>query len=253
LRTTPILSPLHIWYLQDTTPLLGWPQVQGLFAPSALALPGPLVASLCIIRTLGAVLLMLGVGTRFAGVAAGLCGYAVMVQDPLGYVFTLHLLFQAAVVLGISDSAATFALRPTPARSPGSSLLLVRLWVCSIYMWAGISKLRMDWLDGRTIELLRLEGRLGGWLLDDLLLHSGWRVAAAIAVVVTELVLGPALLWTRTRRGALAAAYGFHAVLEASARPDLLGWGMMVLLLVFIDHRPVQGSASSSQRMSAAG
>jgi hypothetical protein len=252
LRTTPLLFPLRVWYLRDTTPLLGWPHGGGLAAPTALALSDPLVAGLCVVRTLAAVLLMLGVEARVAGVAAGLCGYAVMVQDPLGYVFTLHLLYQAAVLLGISDSATTFALRPSPARSPASSRLLLRMWVASIYLWAGISKLRRDWLDGRTLGLLHAEGRIGGWGLDALLSINGCRMAAAVAVVVTELALGPALLWTRTRRVALVVAFGFHALLEVTAHPDLLGWEMMVLLLVFLRPRLDQG-ASSTQRMAAAG
>jgi vitamin K-dependent gamma-carboxylase len=251
LRTTPLLLPLQLWFVRDTVPLLGWPQGHSLTSP--LALPGAVIAGLCVVRTVGAVLLMVGVWTRYAGIATGLCGYAVMVQDPLGSVFTLHLLYQAALLLGISDSSSEFALRPVPVRSPRSSVLLVRLWVASIYLWAGISKLRRDWLDGRTLELLRAEGRLGGRLVNALLAHGEWRIAGAVAVVVTELTLGPALLWRRTRRAALGAAFGFHALLEVTARPDLLGWGMMVLLLVFLDPAPDGQGWSATQRMAAAG
>jgi hypothetical protein len=249
-RATPVLWPLHVWFLRDTAPLLGWPRPEALSAPATLALGPRVVAGLCVARTIAALLLMLGIRATAAGLAVGVCGYLVMLQDPLGSVFTLHLLYQAAVVLAITDSSTAFAVQPRPPRSPRSSLLLVRLWVSSIYLWAGLSKLRRDWLDGRTLDLLRAEGRLGG--LDGLLADPRWRVALAVLVVVTELGLAGALLVRRTRRGALVVALTFHAVLEAVARPDLLGWEMMVLLLAFLDPRADQG-ASSEQRMAEAG
>jgi hypothetical protein len=56
----------------------------------------------------------------------------------------------------------------------------------------------------------------------------------AKAVALFELSIGPLLLWSRTRRYAIVAAYAFHAGLEIMAHPDLLGWGMMTLLLCFV-------------------
>src|SRR6185436_899510 len=113
--------------------------------------------------------------------------------------------------------------------------LLMHAFVASIYFWAGIHKFRPDWLDGRTLELFRQHGAVHGRLADLLLGTPLERMAAGTGVAVFETLLGPLLLSRRTRRFALPAAFGFQAVLELTAHPDLLGWGMAALLLSFLE------------------
>jgi hypothetical protein len=247
LRTTPLLAPLSLWFLPGTGPLLGWPAGAAIHEAT---LPPSIVAGLCLLRTAAALSLMLGVRGDVAGVVAGVSGYLVMAQDPFSYVFTLHLLYQAAFLLALVDSATTFALRPRPARAPHTSVWLMRAWVASIYAWAGISKLRRDWVDGRTLALLHDEGTLRGPIADWLLASAGSRAALGTLVVATELALGPLLLWPRTRRIGVAVAFAFHAGLEVTAHPDLLGWGMMVLLLAYLEPAP---ASTGSQRIASAG
>jgi hypothetical protein len=234
LRTTPLLAPLDIWFLRDAYPLLGWPDAAWK-ADTALALPASIVITLCIVRTVAAGLLLVGAWTRAAGLVAGTAGYVVMAQTPFGFIFTLHLLYQAAILLALTDSAASFALRPRAARSPATSLLVIRCWTASIYAWAGIYKLRADWLDGRALGLFQADGAIHGRLADLLLATSTSRAVVGSGVAVFELVIGPLLLWKRTRTLAVIAAFAFHAGLELMARPDLLGWGMASLLLSFIE------------------
>ncbi|HEY3233651.1 MAG TPA: HTTM domain-containing protein [Polyangiaceae bacterium] len=230
LRTTPLLAPLHLWFLNDTVPLLGWPT--GGF--SAAFLPIWVIQILCILRTLAAALFMLGLWTRASGLLTGALGYLVAAQYPFGFFFTIHLLYESAMLLALTDAGAAFALRPVPVRAPRSSYWLLRLFLASIYAWAGLFKLRPDWLDGRTLELFRQPLALHGALADLLLATPSGRVFAATSVAVFEVAIGPLLVWHRTRRFAWPAAYLFHLVLEITARPDLLGWGMMVLLVCFI-------------------
>ena len=94
-------------------------------------------------------------------------------------------------------------------------------------------KLRPDWLDGRALALFHYPGALSGWLADALFSVSFLPPLAAKAVALLELCLGPLLLWKRSRRFGLLLAYAFHTVLELTAHPDMLGMGMMVLLLAF--------------------
>src|SRR6185503_20765081 len=61
LRTTPLLAPLDIWFLRDAFPLLGWPDAGWSATPGLFALPAIAVKALCVLRTLGALALMLGV------------------------------------------------------------------------------------------------------------------------------------------------------------------------------------------------
>jgi hypothetical protein len=230
LRTTPALALLHIWYLGDAGPLLGWPD--GSWDLSTL--PPHAIQIACVVRTIAAALFMVGIGTRAAGLVCGFAGYVVLSQSPFGFFFTIHLLYQAAILLALADSGSAFALRTTPARSPVSSYWMLRWWVASIYLWAGIYKLRGDWLDGRALEILRHPGAIEGWLADRLLWSPWSRALVAKGVAAFELSIGPLLLWSRTRRYAIAAAYAFHLGLEIMAHPDLLGWGMMSLLLCFV-------------------
>jgi uncharacterized membrane protein YphA (DoxX/SURF4 family) len=223
LRTTPLLAPFDLPFLRSAWPLLGWPDGRWTVA----WLPSTVVALLCMIRTASALCFAIGYRVRVAGLLCGLSGLAILVDDPFQFFFTAFQLYLAAIVLSVTDAGAAFALRPTPVCFPESSRWLVRIFLASIYFWAGLYKLRADWLSGRTLELLQQAGAL-----TDLFMHSELqRRVAAWLVVAFELSLGQALLFRQTRRTALLAAFAFHAVLQLTASPDFLGFGMCALLL----------------------
>jgi hypothetical protein len=231
IRTTPLLALLHLPFATETSPLLGWPSERWHGTALGLALPAAIVQAACIARTLAAVGFTLGIGTRVCGVVAGLTGYAVMTQTPFGFVATLQLLFEGALVLALADAGAALALRPEPPLALESSAWLVRAFVASIYGWAGIAKLNADWLSGRTFELFQQDGALSGPLADAVLAHEWSRRLTACGVAGLELSLPALLFWKRTRRIAPAIALSMHAAIELAARPDLLGWEMAALLL----------------------
>jgi Vitamin K-dependent gamma-carboxylase len=238
LRTTPLLAPFEIPWLRSTAPLLGWPT--GGFSLGFL--PVWSIQALCVLRTLAALLLMLGIAGRVSGVVCGVAGFLVALQYPLGFFFTIHLLYQAAILLAFTDGVSVLALAPSPPRESPLDVWLLRGFVASIYFWAGVYKLRPDWLDGRTLGLFHQPTALSG-RLADLLFAQPWLPAVAAKVIATlELSLGPLLLWVWSRRFALPVAYALHVTLELTAHPDLLGWGMMVLLLCFL---PAAGERAS--------
>jgi vitamin K-dependent gamma-carboxylase len=234
LRTTPLLAPLDLWFLRDTWPLRDWPSGTWSADVGVAGLPPSAIAAFCVVRTVAALLLMLGAWTRVAGLTAGIAGYVTLFQNPFGFIFTLHLLYQAAILLALVDSAGVFALRPSSPWNPRTSYVLMRAFTASIYLWAGLFKLRPDWLDGRTLGLFHEGGVIRGLLADAMLATPLTRAIAGSGVALFEIAIGPLLLWPRTRRHALMAAYAFHALLELTARPDLLGWGMAALLLCFV-------------------
>jgi len=253
IRTTPLLAPLHLSALSDTSPLLGWPDDRWHGAAVGVALPPSIVASLCVVRTAAAAAFMLGIAPTAAGLAAGAAGYIVLAQRPFGFLFTFHLLYLGTILLALTDAGSAFALRPRPARSPASSLLLMRLFVASIYAWAAIGKLRPDWLDGRALAVLHDMQALTGPLADVLLATPARRAMTSCAVALGELSLGPLLLWRRTRPAALGAAYFFHIVIEIMGRPDLLGWETAALLLCFLPGVWGRRRQSGEQRADGAG
>lgn len=251
LRTTPVLHPLGIGYLASTWPVLGWPSGSWRAPAPGLALPDACVAGLCIARTVAVVLFTLGVRARAAGLVAAGAGWLVMLQDELGFLQTLHLLWLGMALLALAGSGAAMALRPEAAASPLTGIWLVRAFVASVYAWAAIGKLRADWLDGRTLSLLYDIGGLHG-PVGAIAASTTWRAPIAFSVVAVELALGPLLLWRRTRAAALAAAVGFHVLIETMARPDVLGLGMGALLLVFLEPRRSDGRREPRQGSHAA-
>jgi hypothetical protein len=237
LRTTPLLGFFHLPCQDGVSPLLGWPSGRWCIAAFGPALPPSAVAALCVGRTVAVVLFALGVWSTEAGVAASVLGYAALSQNVMGYVNTLHLLFAGMLVLAVGGAGDRFALRREPAIDARSGLWLVRALVISVYGWSGIAKLNGSWLRGDALLQLH-DNRMVTGALADALLGSPWlRVTAAGSVAVTELALGPLLLWTRTRRAAIAVALLLHTVLQASVHPDFFGFAMAALLLSFVERR----------------
>ena len=231
-RTTPALLPLRLPFTAGTYPLLGWPSdawrgdaVWGLGVPTGV------VALLCVVRTVAALSFTLGYRTTLSGLVAGISGYILFFQEPFGFNATLHLLFQGVMLLAVTDAGGALALRAVPVRNAVSGKLLIRAFLASIYAWAGIVKLRADWLDGRTLALFHENGALRGPVADFVLHTAGARAFIGCGVAAVELSLPLLLFAPRTRRWAPWLALSMHAAIELVARPDLLGWAMAALLL----------------------
>jgi hypothetical protein len=174
-----------------------------------------------------------------------------MLEHPFGLPFTLHLLFQGTIVLALTSAGRVLAVRPGAATQDASGVGLVRLFLASVYFWAGIGKLRGDWLDGRTLALFLADGGFRGWAGRTVLSSPSLRSASAIGVVAIELALPFLLLIRRTQTLGLVLALALHSVIELAARPDLLGWEMVALLLALWPVSSAHGV--SSQGSEAAG
>jgi Vitamin K-dependent gamma-carboxylase len=248
LRTTPLLAPLHIPYLEGTSPLLGWPAATWHVPAFGLALPPSLVAALCILRTLATILFTVGVRAGPAGLAGGVLGWIVLAEDVMSYVNTLHLLFLGMVVLAASGAGSTFALRPEPLVDPRSGLALTRALVASVYGWSGLAKLNASWLSGDALAQLHQSQVIRGVLAETLLTTAPSRAVAACTLAAIELALGPLLLWRRTRLVALTTALAMHLGLEISIHPDFFGFAMAALLLSFVGPHAITGTVRATQR-----
>ncbi len=248
LRTTPVLAPLHIPYLEGTLPLLGWPTATWHVAASGLALPASVVATLCILRTVATILFTLGVRAGPAGAAGGVLGWAVLAQDAMSYVNTLHLLFLGMVVLAASGAGSAFALRPEPVVDPRSGLALTRALVASVYAWSGLAKINASWLSGDALAQLQEYQVVHGVLAELLLSTAARRALVATSLAAIELTLGPLLLWHRSRRAALLLALTMHLGFEISVHPDFFGVAMATLLLSFVEPRSITGRVPATPR-----
>jgi hypothetical protein len=209
LRTTHVIA---LGWSLPSGPLLGWPE-QGLrFVHPAIALPSAALALVCIVRTIAAASFLFGVATRPAGVTAGLLGYVTLTQDELALSGSLHLLFLGTIVLALARDRS-----------------LIRVLVVSIYAWAFVAKMSVEWLNGnilvQLIEDSMIRGTFAAFLRD-----ASMRVAVAWLVAIGELGLALGLSWRRTRQATLIAAVAMHICFQIGIRPDSMGLEMFILL-----------------------
>jgi hypothetical protein len=233
LRTTPLLAPFDPAFLRGGSGWLGWPGAGWHVPALGLALTPVLAGALVVARTLAALGVLVGYRTRICGAVAGVAGYLVLAQDAFGYFHHLHLLYLGALLFSIVDADAAWAIRLVPARSPVSSLALMRVFVASIYLWAAIGKLASEWGTGAALAAFRDSGALATSLIGGLLATPARCAIVEICVIAGELAIGIGLLVPRTRRLALIAAFALHALFEVVGRVDTIGWQMAALLLVF--------------------
>lgn len=226
LRTTPILAPFEPRFLRGGNGWLGWPDDGWHIPMLGLSLPAALVIVLVIARTLGALALMLGLYPRVSGLVAGIAGYLVLAQDAFGYFHHLHMLYLGAILFALVDRD-----------EPRSSLGMLRLFVASIYVWAVIGKLLSEWGTGVPLTAFLGSGALDRDLVGTLLATPQRCATVESTVMLVEAALAISLLWPRTRRVALVAAFALHLTFEIIGRVDSIGWQMMALLLVFTGPR----------------
>ncbi len=223
---------LGVIFLARTFPRLGWPTPDWTVPVTGLALPAGIVASLCIVRTVAAVLFTCGVRARLAGIIAAASGYVVLAQDRFAFINSLHILFLATFVLALTSAPSAVALVPDRSVRPelvGSSVRFLAVILASIYFWAGLAKVQPEWLSGHALEVQTHAGAFAG-VLGPLLEHAAVRAVASWTVPAVELFVALLLLADR-RRLAIVLGLGFHAVVELTVHPDTLGWQMAVLLL----------------------
>lgn len=235
LRTTPLLSSCDPRFLRGTNGWLGWPDSGWHIPVHGVALPAAVVMALVVLRTLGALALLLGAYPRVSGLVAGIAGYLVLAQDAFGYMHHLHMLYLGAIVFALVDREA-----------PRSSLMMLRLFVASIYVWAVIGKLASEWGTGVPLSAFLGNGALDRDLVGTLLATPERCAIAEIVVMVVEAALAAGLLWPRTRKIALVCAFAMHIGFEIIGRVDSIGWQMLALLLVFTGSEPRRTDTRSS-------
>jgi hypothetical protein len=235
-RTTAIVRWLPVSLAQFEGPLLGWP-IEGKWHIGALGvvLPSACIMVLCVVRTVAAVAFTLGVKTRAAGMVAATTAFLVLSQDPFGFYFTLYALFAGVFLLALA----------------GEEVTLIRGLLVSIYAWSAIAKMRGPWLSGDVLLALAEDHHLRRDVAAWLIAHPTARAVAAASAMTIELALGPLLLLRRTRVAAMVVACIFHAALEITMRPDVIGWVMIILLLSFWPQSETDNSRESSAKSSA--
>ena len=119
------------------------------------------------------------------------------------------------------------------------TLTILRTEIALVYLASGTSKLLdRDWWGGTVTRLRVVSGldRLQALpdAVVDLLLDPGFQAWAARVVVLTELFIGAALLWRRTRLAAVWVAIPFHIAIQATAAVQVFSWAALAALFVWV-------------------
>jgi hypothetical protein len=205
-------------------------------------------------RTALSLSLLMGVRPRESAALLAAVSYTVFASDRYHYFHHLHFLYLSIAWLSLCPLSDRWSLeRPLrrtwaklrgspddhfapPPSSPIWPLQLFRAFVVSIYLGAGTSKLIGVWLQGDTLELLYRFGTIQGPAWEALHATFGFGGIAKLTCL-TELGLPVLLLFRPTRRWAVVAGLGFHAIVDTSMAVSTFGAQMAVLLLSFLPDR----------------
>lgn len=111
---------------------------------------------------------------------------------------------------------------------PRFCLWLLRLQVASVYLWAGVAKLNVDWLLGAEPLRTWLGARADVPLVGPWLAQPQTAYAMAWAGAAFDLTVPFLLLWPRTRVAAMCAVLAFHATVGLLFPIGVFPW-LMVL------------------------
>lgn len=209
--------------------------------PSVVGLPTELV----ILVWVGlAAAFMLGAFTTASGIGLCVVLAAILFSDQQLYSNHLYLLIWLVGLLTLARSGAAVSVDAWRGRGragiQGWPIVLIRLQLIVLYLFAGLSKINLMYLSGSVVAVsLRREGPLA--------IPADWRsfelMAAVSAVsILVELGLAVGLLLPRWRRTAFVLGLAMHAGIALWFDPTLplVIFGVMTLgpYVLFLDDRP---------------
>ena len=157
----------------------------------------------------------------------------------LNHYYLVSCLALLACVLPLAGSGSIDALRRTGAADsstvPAWVLYCLRGQVGLVYFFAGVAKLKPDWLvHGEPLKIwLAANGDLP-WLAP--VVGAPWLATVmSWAGALFDLSVVPLLSWKRTRPFAYAAVVAFHAVTAQLFQLGLFPWIMSLIALVFFE------------------
>ena len=190
-------------------------------------LPAAAVGLFLGLWVLAALAFCVGWNTRMAGTVLSVLLIYTLALDHQLYTNHLYLMALLVALLTLADSgaAASFDLLGRERRQtiPAWPVILIRLQVSIVYLFAAAAKLNVMYLSGLV---LRYQLRLPG--LDSI--PPAFFALAAIGSVLTEVFLGLAFWNRRLRPIAFIVGVGFHLTILVTMRimPDLLTFALLM-------------------------
>lgn len=165
------------------------------------------------------------------------------VHNNRAYLFAVLLILsmsRCGNALSVDAWRAKRAGSPLATEAPGWPLWLLRFECATVYGASAVSKLLdPDWFGGTvtwgrvTSQAAMVRASALPDFVVDLLLDRTFHSLAAKVIVVTELFIAGGLWWRPTRRWAVAAAIGFHVIIEFSAEVQVFSYLGLAVLVVW--------------------
>jgi hypothetical protein len=159
------------------------------------------------------VMLVTGVNARVSASAVAASGTLILLVDARTWSNHLLLLALLAAFVAGSDGGRW---RGGPGRVVAPTALLACTQVSVVYVFAGLSKLTPEFLDGSVLAAEFAAGPLGALTHD---LHPSTWAGLSLLAATWEIALGLALWSTRWRRWAVLAGVAFHICVTVAIAP----------------------------------
>jgi len=208
--------------------------------PGLEPLPWPGMHVLFGILALAAIALIVGWHTRLAaGLFCLLFSYAHF-ADLTHYLNHYWLITLITGLLAFLPSGRLWSLdaRRRPAGHafvPRWTLALLRFQVACVYLFAGIAKLRSDWLVHALPLRIWLPGSADAPLVGPLLVHPDAALVISWAGALFDLTIPLWLSWRRSRPLALVAVLAFHLATVPLFRLGMFPFLMLAASLLFLE------------------
>jgi hypothetical protein len=182
-----------------------------------------------------AALFTLGLCTSIAGYGSSVIMLYVLILDQQFYSNHHYLLVITVLLLTIANSGARFSLDAWnsddtgPDRVPYWPVLLIKLQLTSVYLFASLSKINREFLDGVTLEM--------NWRASVLDLWGQYASleTPALLTIATELFLAFGFWLWRVRWVALLTGAFLHVsivmTLGETIDTDLIAFGLVMFAL----------------------
>lgn len=199
--------------------------------------PESALGPLCALAGLAALGLASGAFARASAASFFLLASWALLLDRALYVNHHYLICLLAFLLAWAPAARTLSVDAALAKTkepsiPAYWLWLFRLQIALVYLFAGLSKLDGDWLNGLPLKLWIEAEAIGGLPLLD---PSASGLVMSWAGLSVDLLAGPALLWPRTRTVAVIITTLFHLLNALWMKVGVFPYMMMASSVLFLD------------------
>lgn len=187
-----------------------------------------------------AAMIVVGLFTRFATLGFGLLFAYAHLIDKTNYLNHYYLLICLCLVMTLLPMGSTWSLdarlRPHVARSqvPRWVLWTLRAQVGLVYVFAGLAKLKYDWVVEAQPMSIWLAANTDFPILGGMFDQPWVAYSFSYAGIVFDLSIVPLLLWRRSRPFAYAAVIAFHLITARLFQLGMFPWIMMANSLVFL-------------------